>query len=163
GARVPRPHAPRRIAARARHPDGPRPGRRETRPSRFAPEQTRRTRPGSFAQLPSLCDPEALAGARRGDRRRDGGDRRRPDGLLRGRPGVSAFFMTPGLDDGDVLAARELEPLKITLPAGSRNDADTLYRALFSFIDPLIRAELLVGDVLEPVGDLGALSATPQD
>ena len=27
--------------------------------------------------------------------------------LVRGRPGVSAFFMTPGLDDGDVLAARE--------------------------------------------------------
>lgn len=83
--------------------------------------------------------------------------------LVRGRPGVSAFFMTPGLDDGDVLAAKELEPLRITLPAGSSNDADTLYRALFSFIDPLIRAELLVGEVLAPADDLGALSATPQD
>ena len=83
--------------------------------------------------------------------------------LVRGRPGVSAFFMTPGLDDGDVLAAKELQPMKITLPAGSRFDSDMLYRALFSFIDPLIRAELLVGDVLEPADDLHALSATPQD
>jgi SAM-dependent methyltransferase len=83
--------------------------------------------------------------------------------LVRGRPGVSAFFMTPGLDDGDVLAARELEPLVIPLAEGDRVDDDTLYRALFSFIDPVIRADLLVADVLEPAGDLAQLSAVPQD
>ena len=83
--------------------------------------------------------------------------------LVRGRPGVSAFFMTPGLDDGDVLAAKELAPLKITLPPGTRIDEDTLYRAMFSFIDPLIRAELLVADVLEPAEDVRTLAATPQD
>ncbi len=83
--------------------------------------------------------------------------------LVRGRPGVSAFFMTPGLDDGDVLAARELEPLAIPLDAASRADDDTLYRALFSFIDPLIRADLLVADVLEPAADVERLEATPQD
>lgn len=83
--------------------------------------------------------------------------------LERGRPGVSAFFMTPGLDDGDVLAARELEPLAVPLPSGERIDDDTLYRAVFSFMDPLIRAELLVADVLEPAADLDALAATPQD
>jgi SAM-dependent methyltransferase len=83
--------------------------------------------------------------------------------LVRGRPGVSAFFMTPGLDDGDVLAAKELAPLKITLPPGTRVDDDTLYRAMFSFVDPLIRAELLVADVLEPADDVLTLAATPQD
>ncbi len=84
--------------------------------------------------------------------------------LARGRPGVSAFFMTPGLDDGDVLAARELDPLEIRLPPGPRLDDDTLYRALFSFVDPLLRAELLVSDVLEPAAtDLDALHGTPQD
>ena len=83
--------------------------------------------------------------------------------LERGRPGVSAFFMTPGLDDGDVLAARELDPLAVPLPPGERIDDDTLYRALFSFIDPLIRAELLVADVLEPAADIDELAATPQD
>src|SRR4051812_32967283 len=83
--------------------------------------------------------------------------------LVRGRIGVSAFVMTPGLDDGDVLAAKELEPIKIALPAGSSGDPDTLYRALFSFIDPLIRAELLVGDLLEATDDLSSLPASPQD
>jgi SAM-dependent methyltransferase len=83
--------------------------------------------------------------------------------LVRGRIGVSAFLMTPGLDDGDVLAAKELDPIKVALPAGTGNDPDTLYRALFSFIDPLIRAELLVGDVLEATGDLHSLPASPQD
>ena len=83
--------------------------------------------------------------------------------LVRGRPGVSAFFMTPGLDDGDVLAAQELEPLQIELPAGSRFDDDTLYRAVFSFVDPLIRAELLVADVLERADDPRDLPGAPQD
>ena len=83
--------------------------------------------------------------------------------LVRGRPGVSAFFMTAGLDEGDVLAARELEPLTIDLPASSQVDDDTRYRALFSFIDPLIRAELLVADVLEPMGEVHELRGETQN
>jgi SAM-dependent methyltransferase len=82
--------------------------------------------------------------------------------LVRGRPGVSAFFMSPGLDEGDMLAARELAPLAVTLPPGRHYDDDTLYRALFSFIDPLIRAELLVDDVILPSDDLSTLRGTPQ-
>src|SRR6185436_8740250 len=42
--------------------------------------------------------------------------------LTRGRPGVSAFLMTPGLDDGDVLAAKELPPLSVALPPGAQYD-----------------------------------------
>jgi SAM-dependent methyltransferase len=83
--------------------------------------------------------------------------------LVRGRPGVSAFYMSPGLDEGDVLATRELEPLSIPLTDGAAVDDDTLYRALFSFVDPLIRAELLVNDVLEPATDVAALPATKQE
>jgi SAM-dependent methyltransferase len=71
--------------------------------------------------------------------------------------------MTPGLDDGDVLAAKELPPVPVALPPGAQYDDDTLYRALFSFIDPLIRAELLVADVLEPAADVGSLRGVPQD
>ena len=48
------------------------------------------------------------------------------------------------------------------LPAGATYDDDTLYRALFSFIDPLIRAELLVADVLGPATDVDDLAGTPQ-
>ena len=84
--------------------------------------------------------------------------------LARGRAGVSAFFMSPGLDDGDVLCARELDLPPVVLAAGPRPDDDTLYRAMFSFIDPLLRAELLVRDVLEPAeGDLARLEPRPQD
>ncbi len=83
--------------------------------------------------------------------------------LTRGRPGVAAFFMTPGLDDGDVLATKELAPLAVELPPGPRPDDDTLYRALFSFIDPLIRADLLVGDVLTNASAVSSLAGTPQD
>jgi SAM-dependent methyltransferase len=83
--------------------------------------------------------------------------------LVRGRPGVSGFFMSPGLDEGDVLAARELAPFQVELPAECNPDDDTLYRCVFSFIDPLIRAELLVRDVLEPADDVGSLQGEPQD
>ena len=83
--------------------------------------------------------------------------------LVRGRPGVSAFTMTPGLDDGDVLAAWETDPLTIDLPAGERPDDETLYRAVFSFVDPLLRAELLVRDVLDTDRDLTTLRGEPQD
>ena len=78
--------------------------------------------------------------------------------LVRGRPGVSAFVMTPGLDDGDVLATWETDPLVVDL-AGERPDDETLYRTVFSFVDPLLRAELLVRDVLVP----DAWDPTPQD
>lgn len=83
--------------------------------------------------------------------------------LVRGCPGVSAFLMTPGLDDGDTLAARECPPLEIALPRASRPDDDTLYRALFCFIDPLYRAEILVSDVLVPAEDVDQLVGAPQD
>ena len=83
--------------------------------------------------------------------------------LARGRPGVSAFSMTPGLDDGDVLATWETDPLVVDLGAGERPDDETLYRAVFSFVDPLLRAELLVRDVLEPAPDVRQLGGVPQD
>lgn len=83
--------------------------------------------------------------------------------LVRGRPGVSAFVMSPGLDDGDVLATWETDPLVIDVPAGSRPDDETLYRSVFSFVDPLLRAELLVRDVLDTDRDLRHLQAEPQD
>jgi SAM-dependent methyltransferase len=83
--------------------------------------------------------------------------------LVRGRPGVSAFVMTPGLDDGDVLATREIPELRIDLPGSERPDDDLLYRAVFSFVDPLLRAELLVDGVLEPWAGERPLAGEPQD
>lgn len=63
--------------------------------------------------------------------------------LLRGRPGASCFYLARGIDRGDVIAARDFPPLRFELPGGRRPDDAALYRALFSWVDPLLRAELL--------------------
>ena len=88
------------------------------------------------------------------------------DGLLwsmltRGRPGASCFYMAPGIDEGDLVAAKDFPAVRVALE-GARLDDDTLYRALFSFYDPLLRASLLVNDVL-PLGDLDRLPSRTQD
>ncbi len=84
--------------------------------------------------------------------------------LVRGRPAASAFMLVPELDEGDVVAAREFAPLRVRLPAEVGADDDTLYRATFSFIDPLLRADLLVRDVLlANQATLPNLATRPQD
>ncbi len=60
--------------------------------------------------------------------------------LLFGRPAASCFFMTPGLDEGEILWRGEFDPLQFELPPLAGVDYDTRYRAIFSFIDPLLRA-----------------------
>lgn len=82
--------------------------------------------------------------------------------LVRGRPAASAFFMAAGLDTGDLIAAREFPALEIPVP-GDRPADDVLYRALFSFCDPLLRAEVLVRDVLGSGEDLARIPSRPQD
>jgi hypothetical protein len=62
--------------------------------------------------------------------------------LVRGQPGASCFFMGEALDTGPVLRAQDYPAptFKIT---GVRPDDQTLYRALYSYYDPLLRADLL--------------------
>jgi len=87
--------------------------------------------------------------------------------LVRGRPGASCFYMAEGIDTGDVVAACEFPAVVCPLPDGERPDDQTLYRALFSFYDPLLRAELLAPVMAEALaearGSLAALDATAQD
>jgi folate-dependent phosphoribosylglycinamide formyltransferase PurN len=83
--------------------------------------------------------------------------------LVRGRPGASCFWMAEGIDTGDVIAARELPAVVCPVPDGERPDDQTLYRALFSFWDPLLRAELLATVLADAGGSLSAMRATPQD
>ena len=82
--------------------------------------------------------------------------------LVRGRPGVSCFSMARGIDVGDVIAAEELPPVHFDLTHQPRPDDRTLYRAIFSFYDPMIRAEFFVRRVLSLPGDLLTLPGTPQ-
>ena len=92
-------------------------------------------------------------------------DVRGADGLLcsyldRGRPGASVFYMAEGIDTGDVVAVRDYS--RWTIPLESRPDDATLYRSVFSFIDPVMRGALLV-ETLRNATDPNALRRSPQD
>lgn len=80
--------------------------------------------------------------------------------LIRGRPGVSLFVMAPGLDTGDVIETQEFEPAALPAPPDEA-DEGTIYRAVYSFCDPVFRAKALNDFVLgNPT--LDRLNGTPQ-
>ena len=83
--------------------------------------------------------------------------------LLRGRPGISCFWMARGIDEGEIVAVEELPPLQFDIAGPPRPDDRTLYRAIFSFYDPLIRAEFLTRRVLSGGKDPLELPSKPQD
>lgn len=62
--------------------------------------------------------------------------------LVRRRPAVSCFYMAPGLDTGDIIDTQEFPPVRFE-PEGDLPDDATLYRALYAYVDPLLRAALL--------------------
>lgn len=68
--------------------------------------------------------------------------------LIRGRPGASAFWMNGGIDTGDVILAVDWPVPRFDLSELARPDDQTLYRAIFSYCDPLLRAATLVDKVL---------------
>lgn len=82
--------------------------------------------------------------------------------LVRGRPGASCFYMAAGIDTGAMVTSCDFRPLAFPLPPGRRPDDLTLYRALFSYYDPLLRTTALV-DTLRAGGDCGRLASTAQD
>lgn len=83
--------------------------------------------------------------------------------LVHGRPGMSCFRMDRGVDTGEVIATAEWPPLRFDLTDVRRPDDQTLYRAIFCFCDPILRASFLVDSVLRPRCDAFDLSAVPQD
>ena len=81
--------------------------------------------------------------------------------LLRGRPGATAFYMSPGLDTGDIILASDLDLPPI--PAGFADlDTATAYRLLYAFVDPMLRALMLRRVVDGATGDLCVLPAVAQ-
>jgi hypothetical protein len=82
--------------------------------------------------------------------------------LLRGKPGASCFYMAPGIDVGHIIAKCDFPPLVISGYSGLPDD-DTLYRTLFSFYDPMLRAILLVQNVLPLADDLTQLPSEEQN
>lgn len=62
--------------------------------------------------------------------------------LMKGRTSATCFYMAPGIDDGDVIFAAYLPSLDFdgALPDTS---VKSLYRAIYAFLDPWIRASVL--------------------
>lgn len=82
--------------------------------------------------------------------------------LLRGRPGASCFYMSEGIDTGDVIYKRQFDMPRLQLgQAAFRHDQ--LYAALLAGYDPMLRATTLV-EVLKKFGSiaLDRLPANPQ-
>jgi hypothetical protein len=66
--------------------------------------------------------------------------------LVRRRLGVSCFYMSPGIDEGEVIGQRELDlpRLPSLAPFLSPQDEHTAYRALLFALDPHLRTQMLV-------------------
>lgn len=64
--------------------------------------------------------------------------------LVRGRPGASCFYMDKGLDTGEIILADDVPQINFDISGMPRPDDQILYRALFSYYDPLLRADFFV-------------------
>jgi hypothetical protein len=62
---------------------------------------------------------------------------------LFGKPSASCFVMAPGLDTGPLIAVTDFPALRLSLPREGATDLKTLYRLLYAYYDPVLRAELL--------------------
>ena len=79
--------------------------------------------------------------------------------LTRGKAGAACFYMVPKLDEGNMILTEEYPSLQFERTS---DDLKTLYRLIFSFYDPAIRA-LCLKHVLEQHGTLCHLPSVPQD
>ncbi len=74
--------------------------------------------------------------------------------LVRGTPGVSCFYMNAGLDTGNLIAVEDLPTPIFRLPKNIiRPDDQALYRILFSYYDPLVRADIFAR-ILQKIPDI---------
>jgi hypothetical protein len=80
--------------------------------------------------------------------------------LLTGRPSATCFYMSPGIDTGDIIFPCWLP--KVTFTADdNRYDLKTLYQAVFSFFDPWVRSYAL-RYLLRRFSNFNTMPATPQ-
>ena len=66
---------------------------------------------------------------------------------IRGQPGAACFYMSNGIDTGDIIYTNDLPAITFELSDPDRPADQTLYNAIFSYYDPLIRAKVF-SDVL---------------
>ena len=82
--------------------------------------------------------------------------------LLNGRPGISGFYMEAGLDTGAVVFARHEPELNFKCDVSNIVPLN-LYRAIFAFVDPIIRARALCDCLKENMVDASEIPETAQD
>lgn len=68
--------------------------------------------------------------------------------LLRGRTSATCFYMNEGIDTGEIIETRDFPSISFNLGSDERPGDDVLYRSLFSYYDPIVRA-LLFADILK--------------
>lgn len=81
--------------------------------------------------------------------------------LLDNKIGATSFFMSPGIDEGDILLAEKFEPISINITEKEVIDLKTLYRMVYSYFDPCLRAEVLKS-TLKKFNDFWSTEGTPQ-
>ena len=74
--------------------------------------------------------------------------------LVRGRPGATCFYMDEKIDTGDIIKTTDLNPTTFEISDTDRPNDQTLYRAIFSFYDPILRAKLLSDILVDHDGHL---------
>lgn len=80
--------------------------------------------------------------------------------LLSGQPSATCFFMDAGIDTGEVVTSSFLS--SVTLPPEAKKlDSKTLYRLLYSFLDPWVRASVLRTS-LQQTDLFSKIATTPQ-
>lgn len=80
--------------------------------------------------------------------------------LLHGQCSASSFYLSAGIDTGDIIQRAWLPPLKFPLDPANYAPK-TLYRAIYAFFDPWVRASLLQ-QTLSVGGQLDRLSTLKQ-
>jgi len=89
------------------------------------------------------------------------------DGLLwsiitRNKLGMSAFYMVEDIDVGNIISRHEYEWLSIDLNKNLRPSDKVLYQSIFSYFDPLLRADYFTQNIASKDNDLLALASTIQ-
>lgn len=63
--------------------------------------------------------------------------------LLNNKIGATSFFMSPEIDEGNILLAQQFMPVSININKKDVINSKDLYRIIYSYFDPCLRAEVL--------------------
>ncbi len=81
--------------------------------------------------------------------------------LIRGLPSATCFYQNAGIDTGDIIESRQFSAISFALPK-PRLDIQTLYRLIYCFYDPFIRAALLAS-IIKSYSSYINIATSPQD